>query len=91
MNMTQTLGASENFDPNTLDSGAPQFGHQNSSYEQFASQQEAWSEELRRADDRCARFKADLGKSHAERDDLYRQIDLLNERVTLRDVEIKRL
>lgn len=50
-----------------------------------------WSEELRRADERSSRFRADISKLQSDNHGLLEQVRLLNERVASRDAEIARL
>ena len=47
-----------------------------------------WAEELRRADDRCAKFKVEIVQLQQLSKDLENDIFLLNEKVSLRDQEI---
>ena len=50
-----------------------------------------WAEELRRADDRCHKFKQEIGELQRLNAELENDIFLLNEKVSLRDQEINRL
>lgn len=75
----------ENNDPNTgCACGRSQFGA-------YQSQQDVWAEELRRADDRCNKFKQDISEMQRINSDMENDIFLLNEKVSLRDQEINRL
>ena len=57
----------------------------------YQSQSEVWAEELRRADDRCSKFKLEIDELTRLNSELENDIFLLNEKVSLRDQEITRL
>jgi chromosome segregation ATPase len=50
-----------------------------------------WSEELRRADERSSKFRAESASLQTENHSLAEQCRLLNERISARDAEITRL
>lgn len=50
-----------------------------------------WAEELRRADERCNKFKSSIDQLQRMNDELENEIFSLNEKVSMRDQEINRL
>lgn len=61
------------------------------SFAMFQEQQQVWSEELRRADERSSKFRAEINKLQSDNHGLLEQVRLLNERISTRDSEIGRL
>ena len=57
----------------------------------YQGSQEVWAEELRRADDRCNKFRQDISELQSLNAQLENDIFLLNEKVSVRDQEISRL
>ena len=76
------MGGPENRDPNQL-SGVTN--------EAFSAQQHQWADELRRADERCNKFKADMARLQEHNTMLETEIRTLQDKVTTRDNEIARL
>ena len=57
----------------------------------YQSQQDVWAEELRRADDRCNKFKEEIAELQRVNQEMENDIFLLNEKVSVREQEINRL
>ena len=74
--------AGENNDPNadggSIGGGRAQPGG-------YQNQSDVWAEELRRADDRCHKFKQEIGELQRLNAEFENDIFLLNEKVSLRD------
>ena len=51
----------------------------------YQSQQDVWAEELRRADDRCNKFKEDIAELQRVNQEMENDIFLLNEKVSMRE------
>lgn len=83
--LSHTL-AGENFDPNQTQCTCGR-----SLGGTYQSHSEVWAEELRRADERCNKFRSEISEMQRLNAELENDIFLLNEKVSLRDQEITRL
>ena len=50
-----------------------------------------WAEELRRADERCSKFRGEVANLTSQNHKIQEDVKLLNEKVQSRDQEIARL
>ena len=50
-----------------------------------------WAEELRRADERCSKFRLEVANLTTQNNRLQEEVKLMNEKVVSRDSEISRL